>query len=282
MPEADVVRRWVDRRAIGELHRRMQHTTSADSTRIAYEAIGEGPVIVIVNGAMSQARDARALAEALRDAGFRAVVYDRRARGGSGDARGSEPMREAEDLAAVIDAVGGAAGVLGHSSGAVLALYAASLGVAVTRLFLSEPPFHFGEGEPPADLPERLQALVDDGRSADAVVAFQLEGVGLPAQMVEQIRSSPMFDALVPLAQSTVYDATLTRQLSTPTIAMADVEVPVTILCGVDTFPMLATASRRLDEIMPDAELIEVPESVQHRLDPAATTRIIAVRVPAE
>ncbi|SIT89450.1 alpha/beta fold hydrolase [Microbacterium sp. RU33B] len=260
----------------------MQHTVSADGTRIAYDAMGDGPTIVVVNGAMSQARDARPLAEALRDAGFRAVTFDRRARGGSGDARGSEPVREAEDLAAVIEAVGGAAAVIGHSSGAVLALFAASLGVPVTRLFLSEPPFHFGEDEPADDLPERLQALVDDGRGGDAITTFQLEAIGLPVAMVEQIRSSPMFADLVPLAQSTVYDATLTRQLSTPTIAMADVEAPVTILCGVDTFPMLTSAAQRLDEIMPDAELIEVPESVQHRLDPAATVRIIAVRVPAE
>lgn len=260
----------------------MYLTTSADGTSIAFDMIGEGPSVVIVNGAMSQARDALPLAEALEIAGFRGVVYDRRARGDSGDARGSAPEREVEDLAAVIEAAGGVAAVLGHSSGAVLALYAASLDVPVTRLFLSEPPFRFGEDEPAADLPERLQALVDEGRPEDAVVTFQLEGVGLPQQMVDQIRSSPVFEAIVPLAQSTVYDAVLTRQLSTPTIAMADVEVPVTILCGVQTFPMLTTAAGRLDEIMPDAELVEVPESVQHRPDPAATARIIAARVPGE
>ena len=45
---------------------------------------------------------------------------DRRARGESGDTAPYAPEREAEDLATVIDAIGGDAAVVGHSSGAVL------------------------------------------------------------------------------------------------------------------------------------------------------------------
>lgn len=259
----------------------MPITESADGTPISYEAIGEGPAVVVVNGAFATAGDALPLAETLGAAGFTGVVYDRRARGASGDTRPSAPERETEDLAAVISAVGGVAAVLGHSSGAVLALYAASLGVPVGRLFLSEPPFHFGEDEPPADLPERLQQSIDAGNPSDAVTIFQVEGIGLPAAMVEQIRSSPMFAGLVAVAQSTVYDATLTRQLSTPTPAMRDAGVPVIVLCGTDTFPFLRAASERLAREVTGAELVDVPESVQHRLDPTATARVVAARLGA-
>jgi pimeloyl-ACP methyl ester carboxylesterase len=261
----------------------MQHISSADGTPIAFHTVGSGPAVVVVNGAFSTARDAEAFAAELAGAGFTAVTYDRRARGASGDARGSTPEREVEDLAAVLDAVGigsggGIPAVVGHSSGAVLALYAASLGVPVAHLFLSEPPFRFGEGEPPHDLPERLQTLIDEGRPADAVTTFQLEGVELPPSMVEQIRSSPMFASLVAVAQSTVYDATLTRDVSTPTSAMRAVAVPVTVLTGVETFPFLHASAQRLAGLIRGAEFVEVPESVGHRLDPAATTRLIAER----
>ena len=257
----------------------METTTSADGTTIAYEQVGDGPAIVILGGAFSVAADGAPLAQALADAGFRAVTVDRRGRGSSGDKRGSTPEDESDDLAAVIEAIGGDAAVLGHSSGAVLALFAASRGVPVRALFLSEPPFRFGIDDPAGDLVERLQQLVDAGRRDEAVVTFQLEAVELPKEMVEGIRQSDQFAALLPLAQSTVYDATLTRQVSTPTPEMRGVAVPVTILRGEQTFPILVTAADRLAEAMPKAELVIVPESVMHRPDPAATARVIRERL---
>lgn len=255
------------------------HAASADGTQIAYYADGDGPTVVIVNGAFSVANDGMELSVELAKSGFRALRYDRRARGASGDTRPYAPGREAEDLAAVIAAAGGDASVVGHSSGAVLALYAASLGVPVTQLFLSEPPFRFGENEPPADLPDRLQAFVDDGRPGDAVTSFQREGIGLPPQVVEQITQSPMFGALVGLAQSTVYDAWLTRDLSTPTDAMRNPGVPTLVFSGRETFPFLRAAAERLAGVVAGAEFVEAPESVGHRLDAPATTRLIAARV---
>lgn len=258
----------------------MDTVTSADGTPIAYDQSGDGPAIVIVNGAMSTAADAAGLASALTDAGFRAITWDRRARGASGDARGSTPDREVEDLAAVIEAAGGDAAVLGHSSGAVLALVAASRGVPVRALFLSEPPLRFGVDEPADDLAERLQSYVDDGRAEDAIVTFQLEGVGLPQEMVDSIRASDQFAALLPLAQSTVYDTNLVDEASTPSAEMLAVEAPITILRGEQTFPVLVTAADRLAEEIDDAELVVVPESVMHRPDPAATARVIRERLP--
>jgi pimeloyl-ACP methyl ester carboxylesterase len=256
----------------------METTVSADGVPIAYESMGGGPTVVIVGGAFSLGSDGKPLANALTDAGFRAVTVDRRARGSSGDKRGSSPEDEVADLAAVIESVGGDAIVVGHSSGAVLALYAASRGVPIRSLFLSEPPFRFGIDEPAGDFAQRLQQLVDDGKSDEAVVTFQLEGVGLPREMVEGIRQSDQFAALVPLAQSTVYDATLTAQVSTPTPEMLSVSQPVTILRGEQTFPIIVTAADRLAHEMPDAELVIVPESVMHRADPVATARVIRER----
>ncbi len=257
----------------------MQHATSGDGTLIAFHEVGSGAPVVIVGGAFSTAEAGAPLAAALAAAGLRGVTVDRRARGNSGDTAPYLPIREAEDLAAVINAIGGEVAVIGHSSGAVLALFAAAEGVPMTHLFLSEPPFRFGAGEPTADLPERLQSLVDQGLADEAVVLFQREAVGLPDPVIEQIRSSPMFAALVPLAQSTVYDALLTKAVSTPTAAMIGVEVPVTILRGEPTFPILVAATDRLAELMPRAELLVVPESHDHGVDPAGTAREIRSRL---
>lgn len=257
----------------------MEIVTSADGTPIATHAVGDGPTVVIVNGALSTARDAGAIAQAFADAGLRAVTYDRRARGDSGDASPAAPEREVEDLAAVIAASGSDAAVIGHSSGAVLALYAAGEGVPISRLFLSEPPFRFGEGDPASDLADRLQALVDEGRPGDAVVLFQREGVGLPDAFIEQFRASPAFEQVARLGRSTVYDTLVTQRVSTPTAAMLGVRMPVTILRGSETMPLLVAAASRLAAAMPDAEFVEVPESISHRMDPEATARIVAARL---
>ena len=257
----------------------MEIVTSADGTPIATRTTGSGPTVVIVNGALSTARDAQEIARAFADIGLRAVTYDRRARGDSGDAAPAEPLREVEDLAAVIAASGSEASVIGHSSGAVLALYAAGEGVPMTRLFLSEPPFRFGAGDPAPDLTERLQALIDDGRPGEAVVLFQREGVGLPEPFIEQFRASPAFDQVARLGRSTVYDVLVTQRTSTPTAAMLGVPMPVTILRGSETMPILVAAASRLAAAMPDAEFVEVPESISHRMDPEATARIVAARL---
>ena len=169
--------------------------------------------------------------------------------------------------------------MLGHSSGSILTLFAASLGVPMRALFLSEPPLRFGVDEPPEDLAERLQRLVDDGEPGEAVATFQLEGVGLPEEMVDQFRASGQLEQLAPLGQSTVYDTVLVRQVSTPTPAMLGVSQPVTVLRGEQTFPLLVAGADRLAEAMDQAELVVVPESVMHGVDPVATARILRERL---
>jgi pimeloyl-ACP methyl ester carboxylesterase len=256
-----------------------QYAVSADGTRIAYQRLGSGRPVVFVGGALSTAKAAGPLAAAFAEAGLQGVAYDRRGRGDSGDTAPYAPKREAEDLRAVIEAVGGAAVVLGHSSGAVLALFAAAEGVPMTHLFLSEPPLRFGQNEPPGDLADRLQALVDQGRNEEAVLLFLRENVGMPEPAIEQLRASPAFAGMVPLAQSTVYDTRLVAAVSTPTAAMLGVDVPTTLLRGDPTIPLIVTAVERLAAAMPGSDVVIVPESHDHGVDPAGTVRAIRARI---
>ncbi len=257
----------------------MDKVISEDGTPIAVYRTGAGRPVVLVGGAFSTALAVTDVAEAFAAAGFEAVTYDRRARGDSGDTRPYEPTREVEDLNAVIELVGGHAAVLGHSSGAVLALVSASQGSPIDHVFLSEPPFRFGEEMPDPALAERLQRHVDEGEPELAVREFQLEGVGLPEPVVDQIRDSPMFPGLVAVAQSVVYDTVLTTEFATPTEAMRAVAPPVTILRGAQTFPFLIAAADRLASLLPGAELVVVEESREHRLDGPATAAVLRARL---
>jgi hypothetical protein len=149
----------------------------------------------------------------------------------------------------------------------------------MTHLFLSEPPLRFGQNEPRGDLADRLQALVDQGKHEETVLLFLREDVGMPEPAIEQLHASPAFAGLVPLPQATVYDNRLVASMSTPTAAMLRVDVPTTILRGDPTIPLIVTAVERLAAAMPGTELVVVPESHDHGVDPAGTIREVRARI---
>src|SRR5215213_5818130 len=135
----------------------MPHLTSPDGTTIAYDRVGDGPPVVLVDGAMCYrgAGPMDALAQRLC-ASFTVFTYDRRGRGDSTDTLPYAVEREVEDLSGLIDEAGREAGVYAISSGVALALATAAAGASISRLALYEPPF--------------LAGLEDDGRRRDYTV----------------------------------------------------------------------------------------------------------------
>jgi pimeloyl-ACP methyl ester carboxylesterase len=247
----------------------MHTITSADGTTIAYERAGAGPAVVLVAGAFNDRATLAPLAEALAG-DFTVVTYDRRARGDSGNTTPWSIDREVEDLDALIAEVGGSAHVFGFSSGAILALHAAAHGSAIARVVCYEPPYPFGEGNA-ADLPARLGALVDAGRPGDAVELFQTEAIGLPPEVVAQIRRSPMFAALEAMAQSVVYDSTITTGAAPP----ATLPTPTLVMNGAQSWPALASAAARTAAALPKGRHVEVPGGMHHTIEPAVTAPVV-------
>ena len=144
----------------------MSTVTSADGTTIDYERYGAGPAIIFIGGATQYRGVDPVTTTTSRDLaaeGFTTIDYDRRGRGRSGDTAPYAQAREVEDIAALIDAVGGSATLYSSSSGATIALAAASAGVGVARLALYEPPFFAGRDM--AGQLARLRALVEIGRA---------------------------------------------------------------------------------------------------------------------
>src|SRR6266498_5492099 len=125
----------------------MSTVTSADGTVIDYDRYGDGPAVIFIGGAATYRAIDQATtqtAKRLAAEGFTTVDYDRRGRGRSGDTPPWALAREVEDVAALITAVGGAAALCTNSSGADIALAAASADIGVTALVLYEPPFFAG------------------------------------------------------------------------------------------------------------------------------------------
>jgi pimeloyl-ACP methyl ester carboxylesterase len=244
----------------------MRTVTSKDGTPIAYETAGTGHPVVFTTGAFNDHTTCAELAGLLADA-YTVVTYDRRGRGESGDTPPFAIPREIEDLAALLEEIGPAS-VFGYSSGGMIALQAAAEGLPITGLVLYEPPFAAGV---PSDLPERMQAAVDDGRPGDAVSLFQAEAVKMPPPLVAQIRESPMFAGLAAIAQSAVYDTIITVEFAEPTPSMRALETPTLVLHGTSTWPVLVSAAALIAAAVPGAVLRAVDGGEGHGIPPEPT-----------
>jgi pimeloyl-ACP methyl ester carboxylesterase len=132
----------------------MATVTSADGTIIAFDRVGSGPALILVDGALCHRRFGPSAALAKQLAGrFTVFTYDRRGRGESGNTLPFSPAREVEDLAALI-AAAARAFVCGVSSGGALALEAATgagdhQGGGLRRRSSSMPPGHRSARLPP-------------------------------------------------------------------------------------------------------------------------------------
>src|SRR5512139_3331740 len=164
----------------------MERVRSKDGTVIAFDRTGKGPALIVVEGAIAD-RSAVPPQAAVLAPDFTVIGYDRRGRGDSGDTAPYAVEREIEDIDALIRAAGGSAFVLGHSSGAVLALEAAATGLAIPRLAVYEPPFIIDDSRSPLaeDYAARLKNLISAGHYGQAVEHFLTEAVQVPAEVVE-------------------------------------------------------------------------------------------------
>ncbi|MEU5866448.1 alpha/beta fold hydrolase [Nonomuraea sp. NPDC047529] len=234
----------------------MNTVISGDGTRIAYDQAGEGPAVVLVDGAMcfrGSGPGGPLAAELAR--GFTVLTYDRRGRGDSGDGTESADFsvaREVDDLAAVIGRAGGDVRVFGHSSGAVLALEAAAAGVPIARLALFEPP-PLGDD---AGLGDELDRLVKEGRRGAAVEAFQLS-VGIPPEMVAAMAGSPSRPVLEGIAPTLVHDLRLT---GTATLSRyAGLAVPTLLIDSAASPERLHASTAAVAEAVPGARHRRLP-----------------------
>ena len=232
-----------------------QTVSSHDGTTIAYERVGDGPALVLVDGAMCyrQFGPCRDLAKKLADR-FTVYFYDRRGRGESGDTAPYAPEREFEDLAAVIGAAGGTASVFGFSSGGALALQAAASGVAMTRVASYEAPF-IGEVVVKGNTVDALAQLnqrLAVGDRAGAVNYFTVQMVGGPAFLPIVMRLMPkVFNQLKAIAHTLPYDTELMRGFVVPTEELAKVSVPALVMGGSKAKPNMRAAVQRVAEAIP-------------------------------
>ncbi|MFC9915283.1 alpha/beta fold hydrolase [Streptomyces sp. NPDC127197] len=252
-----------------------KNTISRDGTPIVYQRIGQGPVVVLVSGAMSAGATVAPLAGPLSDR-FGVVVYDRRGRGESGDTTPYTVEREIEDLAALIEAEGGDAALYGISSGGALALHAAASGLPVRQVAVYEVPFAMDEvaANGRAEYSERLTEALAQGRRGDAVELF-LRLTGLAEEMIQGARQSPLWSGMETIAPSLAYDDAVMGDGRVPRDRLAAITAPVLALAGGASPGWMRQAARAVADAAPQGAY-RVLEGQTHMVDPQVLAPVLA------
>jgi pimeloyl-ACP methyl ester carboxylesterase len=254
---------------------------SADGTPIAFEVTGDGPPLILVDGALCHRASgpARPLARELTGQ-FTVVAYDRRGRGESGDTAPYAVGREIDDLAALIEAFGGRAAGYGISSGAALALEAAAHGLPISRLALYEAPFVVDDSRAPVaeDYLRRLRGLLGCGQRDDAVRHFLRNAVGLPGALVTMMRFLPAWSKLTRVAHTLPYDHLILGDNVTgrpfPPGRWSSVTVPTLVAAGGKSSDWVRTSMRALAAALPDARYRTIPGQT-HQVRPQAIAPVL-------
>jgi pimeloyl-ACP methyl ester carboxylesterase len=254
---------------------------SADGTRIAYEISGDGPPVILVDGALCYRASgpSRPLAARLASR-FTVACYDRRGRGDSGDTPPYAVAREVEDLAALIDEVGGSAYAYGISSGAALALEAAAQVGGIRKLALYEAPFIVDDTHPPRpeDYLARMDAMIAAGQRGEAVKTF-LRTVGTPGFVVAVMRLLPVWSKLTAVAHTLPNDLRVLGDTGAgrplPAGRWATVTAPVLAMDGGKSPAWIRNAMRQLAGTLPDARYRTLPGQT-HLLKPDVVAPVLA------
>jgi pimeloyl-ACP methyl ester carboxylesterase len=252
----------------------MNQVRSKDGTMIAYQRSGNGPALILVDGALcSRAFGPSPKLAPLLARHFTVYAYDRRGRGQSGDTHPYSPAREVEDIAAIVEAAGGSASLLGLSSGGALSLEAAASGLPVTKVVAYEPPYVDDSGQRGGTAYEgQLKRLLAEGNRGGAVKYFMKDMVGVPAAIVVMMRVMPwIWRKLEAVAHTLPYDAAVMTAFRIPRARFGSIAVPVLVMNGSKTDARLREAAHTIVKAIPAAQYRELAGQT-HNVKPDVLT----------
>jgi pimeloyl-ACP methyl ester carboxylesterase len=258
----------------------MSTVRSSDGTSIAFGRIGNGPPLIVVDGALCyRGMGPSAQLAALLSKHFTVFTYDRRGRGESGDTKPYAVEREVDDIAALVKEAGGQAFVWGTSSGAVLALEAANRVRGIAKVAVYEAPFIIDDSRSTTERSwNDISAAIAADRRGDAIRTF-LKAVGAPGFFVALMRLTPTWAKLKAIAATLPYDGAMVgayqRGEPLPTDRWNSVTVPTLVTDGGKSPAWMRTGNRALANALPNAQYRTLAGQT-HMVNSAAYAPILA------
>lgn len=257
----------------------MRTVTSKDGTKIAFEKVGSGPAVILVNGAMSYRRAFDTTLEDLAELlgkDFTVYDYDRRGRGEStdnSDIKSFTKERELEDIQALVEESGGEAMLVGFSSSGCVTLETTAVTPGITKAFVYEVPFIVDDSRQPlADYEGHTTKLAAEGKLDELVEYFITVVAGIPAEFVAGIKQDQaMWARMRAIAPTIPHDAAFMNEFlkgkPLSTGYWAKVKVPVLVGDGGASPAWLRNAAEALSNALPHASR-ETFAGQTHSFDP--------------
>jgi pimeloyl-ACP methyl ester carboxylesterase len=222
------------------------------------ETFGNGPLVVLVHGTAPPVWGD--LVDRLVGAGRTVLVYPRRSFPPSDPSRVSSLGQHADDLAALIDAHGGHADVIGWSIGGVVALdLSARRPQCIDSLVLLEAALHLKRRPSPAMIRAvvgaQIRARRDPAAGARRFLTWALGRVDGSSDLDRL--DHELLDTCGPAIVAELALGTGERELHTKDLAA--ITTPVRWLVGSASQPAFTRAATRASEIMPAVSLEHVP-----------------------
>jgi pimeloyl-ACP methyl ester carboxylesterase len=249
------------------------------SPSLHLETSGAGAPVLLLHSSGMSGRQWRRLVPELAREGFRALVPDLGGHGASPTLAEPEPFSFRQDVARLLPLLEeiGAAQVVGHSYGGLLALHLALAAPARVRALVLFEPVAFAVLAPRDDraaLAELAGADLDWGPTADDRVRWMAGfidywgGTGAWQQLKDEVRAEYLRTAWV--VREGVRTLLADR---TPPDAFGAVQVPTLLMTGERSTIAARAVVRRLAELLPAAR-VEVFRGLGHLAPVAAAERV--------
>lgn len=244
----------------------MEQIISQDGTVISYKRSGSGPLLILVHGTTASHKRWEAITPRF-EPHFTVIAMDRRGRGESGDAPDYNLLREAEDIAALADALGEPSAVLGHSYGALCSLEAALLTDQISKLILYEPPIPSDEPLYPPGVPERMKEFIEQGEPEAALEVMIREVVKMPDHEFEMYRQLPMWQERIRIAPTIPREMEIELDYSFDPSRFSGLGIPVIFLLGGDSPLFFRKATETAHQALPNSRIVVLPGQQHIALD---------------
>jgi pimeloyl-ACP methyl ester carboxylesterase len=227
---------------------------SEDGVEISVQRAGSGPALLLIHGALLNGTLSWGLVLPKLAQHFTVYVMDRRGRAPSGDAKDYSISHEADDIAAVVAAIGGPVVVLAHSYGALVSLEALDRLPTVSHLILYEPPLVLQPVE--TDVGAKLERALEASDREQIVTIFLRDQIRVPIDQITMMKSSPMWPVVLQISPTLPRESRAVNTYRPSTERLASWKTPTTVLLGSKTVGLMRDAAFFLRDAIVDCRLV--------------------------